>query len=106
MFTANSDDENLIDTSGTFSLDVTFANYSPDVAEYATVSTASRSGQVDFIDPCLDPFEFNAVTQITPPTDADYKFQPSDFTVTDFNIKPTRCEQFLTYEVTSVTLPG
>ena len=106
VFTANSDDESLIDTFGTFSLDVTFANYSPDVAAYTGVTTASSSGQFEFIDPCLDPFEFNAVTQSPLPTDADYKFQSSEFTVSDFNIKPERCEQFLIYEVTSVTLPG
>ena len=85
VFTANSDDETLIDTFGTFSLDVTFANYSPDVAEYAGVTTATSSGQVEFIDPCLDPFEFSTVSQGTP-TDADYKSQSSDFTVTQFNI--------------------
>ena len=85
VFTANSDDETLIDTIGDFSLDVTFANYSPDVAEYAGVTTATSSGQVEFIDPCLDPFEFSTVSQ-DDPTDADYKFQSSDFTVTQFNI--------------------
>jgi hypothetical protein len=69
---------------------VEFAEYS--LADHATVSTAQASGLIEFVDPCLDPFDFalSSSPQVDPNPD-NYSGVPVTATLTPFVISPSRC---------------
>ena len=67
-FTADSDNGSLISLiDPPYSVEVEFVNYPLDT--YPTVATASAASTIDFINPCLKPFTFEATTQTDPASD-------------------------------------
>ena len=67
-FTADSDDTALIGlTDMPYSVEVEFKTYP--LSTYSTVATASAASTIDFINPCLKPFTFEATTQTDPASD-------------------------------------
>jgi hypothetical protein len=56
QFTIESTNGDLSGETKTISVTAEFANYSP--SDHSTVSTDDASGTIQFLNPCLDPFEF------------------------------------------------
>ena len=80
-----------------YSLEAHFVNYPP--ADNPTVATASATADIEFNNPCWDPFEFAAVAQSGSLTD-NYTGNELLFTLDRFTMDPPRCK--IRYECTGV----
>ena len=97
QFTAESHDITLVSQILPFSVEAEFAEYPK--ADYPTVSTAKAAADVEFDNPCLDPFEFESTDQVDP-TQTVYSDTPIVFSLNRFTIDPPRCK--IAYVCTSV----
>ena len=97
QFTADSDDITLIGQIIPFSVEAEFADYP--LASNPSVSTAAATADVEFDNPCLDPFVFESTAQ-TDPTQTAYSDTPIVFNLNRFTIDPPRCK--IAYTCTSV----
>ena len=96
-FTAESDDVDLITLLLPYSVEASFTNYP--ISDNPNVSTAVAKADVEFDNPCLDPFTFEATPQTNPPSDA-YSQDDIVFNLNPFTIDPPRCK--ILYSCTSV----
>ena len=97
QFTADSDDVTLITQILPYSVEAEFAEY-PKIGN-PTVSTATATADVEFDNPCLDPFVFSTQSQVNP-TQTIYSETPIVFTLSKFTIDPPRCK--IAYNCVSV----
>ena len=100
-FTADSDDVTLITQILPFSVEAEFTEYP--LVDNLTVSTAVATADVEFDNPCLDPFTFETIGQNNPASD-EYTGTNIVFTLTKFTIDPPRCK--INYACTSVEKIG
>ena len=100
QFTAESHDINLVSQILPYSVEAEFADYPK--ADYPTVSTAKATADVEFDNPCLDPFEFESTDQVNP-TQTNYG-ETFVFSLNKFAIDPPRCK--IVYDCTSVERVG
>jgi len=87
-FTAASEDRDLIGNTFDYSVVATLATYPPSV--YPTVTTETGTGDITFVDPCLNPFTFVSTTQTDPASD-NYSGSAITFGLTEFTITPDYC---------------
>ena len=101
-FTADTDDDTLIGTMPDYGVTATFDNYPPG-AEFPIVSTSKNGADVEFDEPCLDPFSYSSTAQTDPAPDS---FSGDDiiFNLNRFLIEPTKCK--ITYNCESVSPVG
>jgi len=97
-FTANSDDQSLIGSTKTYTVSAKFATWPSSI--YSTASSVTKSGTIEFIDPCLDPFTFESTGQTDPASDK-YTGNDITYTLTPFTITPDYCE--VSYVCDSIT---
>ena len=88
IFTADSDNRDLIGNTYDYSVVATLATYPPSV--YPTVTTVTGNGEIIFVDPCLDPFTFVSTAQTNPAGD-NYSGSAITFGLTEFTITPDFC---------------
>lgn len=85
-FIFESEDQNLIGRTKNYGLKASFADY-----PFSTgADTASVTDVITFIDPCLNPFTFEATTQDRPAAN-EYDSQVIDWEFTPFNLDPSYC---------------
>lgn len=82
-FSLQSDDYSNVNTTHTYSLTATFADWSSSPG----VSVEEVSGNIIYNDPCLTLTTFEATTQADIPND-EYSGTIYTWTVTDFNVQP------------------
>ena len=80
-----------------YSVEAEFTNYP--LSDNSSVSTAIATADVEFDNPCLDPFTFEATPQTNPPSDA-YSQDDIVFNLNKFTIDPPRCK--ILYSCTGV----
>ena len=80
-----------------YSVEASFTNYP--ISDNPNVSTAVAKADVEFDNPCLDPFTFEATPQTNPSSDA-YSQDDIVFNLNIFTIDPPRCK--ILYSCTSV----
>jgi len=61
IFTADSEDRDLIGKAFDYSVVATLTSYQPSV--FPTASTVTGTGEITFVDPCLNPFTFDSTAQ-------------------------------------------
>lgn len=66
--------------------------------------TATASGDITFIDPCIEPFTSSSATQSTPAPSDNFSGTKKTKTIDDFNVTPSRCSY--TYSCDSVVGVG
>ena len=96
-FTAYSDDITLITQILPYSVEAEFAEYPK--TDNPTVSTATATADVEFDNPCLDPFVFESTDQVNP-SQTIYSDTQILFSLNRFTIDPPRCK--IAYACTSV----
>ena len=74
--------------------------YLKDYRSEATTDTATDTGDVTFIDPCLSPFTSSATTQTTAAPSDNYSDTKKTKVIDDFVVTPSRCTY--TYSCASV----
>jgi hypothetical protein len=89
QFAIISTNGDLIGGSKPYSVIAKFQNYDPSV--FTGVSTAEANGIINFIDPCLQPFD---LTPRVTPNPASDNFSGNSITVQvlEFQVSPARCE--------------
>lgn len=93
----------LINTNVTYSLQAEFTNWP--LETYPTVSTASASSKVVYMDPCDYLLAFTAEDQTNIPDD-EYSGTELTWNLIDFNVNPAYCLPTIRYNITSVTGPS
>ena len=88
IFTADSEDRDLIGNTFDYSVVATLATYPPSV--YADVTTVTGTAEISFVDPCLSPFTFVSTAQTDPASD-NYSGNAITFGLTEFTITPDYC---------------
>jgi len=88
-FTAESSNRDLIGLTKPYAVIATLASYPP--STYSSATSTTKSGTIEFIDPCLDPFTFESTGQTDPASDK-YTGSPITYTLTPFTITPAYCE--------------
>ena len=97
QFTAESHDVSLITQILPYSVTAEFTEYPK--ADNPTVSTAKATADIEFDNPCFDPFELESTDQVNP-TQTIYSDTPIVFSLNRFTIDPPRCK--IEYACTSV----
>ena len=97
QFTADSDDVTLITQILPYSVEAEFDEYPK--TDNPTVSTAKATADVEFDNPCLDPFVFESTDQVNP-SQTIYSDTQILFSLNRFTIDPQRCK--IAYACTSV----
>ena len=85
-FIFESDDQSLIGTNKIYGLKASFTDYPVSTG----ADTASVIDVITFINPCLNPFTFDATTQDRPAAN-EYDSQVIDWTFTEFDVSPSYC---------------
>ena len=88
IFTADSDDQNLIGNTYDYSVVATLTTFPPSM--FSTVTTVTGTGDITFVDPCLSPFTFVSTIQTDPASD-NYSGSAITFGLTEFTITPDYC---------------
>ena len=94
IFSTNGD---LIGETRPYSVTATFQSYKP--TDFANVSTATASGIISFIDPCLNPFSLTPRVTANPAAD-NFSGNAIIVQVLEFQVSPSRCE--VTYTCTDI----
>ena len=102
-FTADSDDVSLVDTSETYSVVAELADWLVD-NNNPTATTVESSGTINFGDSCDELISFTSNPQTPFSGDGTYDGNEMLFTLTKFDIVPTRCK--IVYSCTSVDPAG
>lgn len=96
-FVIDSDDVTLVGQTKTYTLEATFTNYP--TSTFPTVTRQSQTKNINFNNPCEDPFSFAATPQTNPD---DYSYVGAlEFNLNRFTIDPPHCE--IIYECQGVT---
>ena len=83
-FTYESNEESLISEIHSYGL-------TAQLASYPSTPVVTSTAQIEFNNPCLDPFSFSAEDQTDPSSDK-YSGSPINFELTQFSIDPPRCK--------------